>query len=173
MIWIILISFIVALFVWILLVPVIIHINTEGNRYYLVLPAVLRAEIVPADGLFRIRGWILFIPYSFNPFTMNFGSKKEKKKKKKSRRMGLQQGKNMFRDLLGSFRIRKLDLNLDTDDFVTNAYLVPAFSAINRENINMQVNYEGELDLLLDVRTRIGKILWTFFKYNFKSKFNN
>ena len=180
MILIILISFIVALLFWILLGPVIIHADTEGNRYFLTLPAVFRAELVPDKELFGVRVWIFFIPFRINPFKQSRGKKVEKKvkpKKKRKKRMGIKSMIQLMREMIGSFRIRKLNLDLDTDDFILNSYLVPVFSGINyrnsdRENINMQVNYEGRMSVLLNVRFSMGHLLWIFFKHNFNSKLN-
>ena len=69
-------------------------------------------------------------------------------------------------DLIRSFRIRNLHLDLDTEDFILNAWLIPVFSIINNENIRMRVNFEGSSSLALDLRTRLGTLLWIFIKSN-------
>ncbi len=57
--------------------------------------------------------------------------------------------------------IRKLDMDMDTDDVMLNAWLVPAFTVVNANTrLNMQVNFEGNLYLDLDVRTRLSMLLW-------------
>jgi len=55
--------------------------------------------------------------------------------------------------------VRKLELDLDTDDFSLNVWLIPAISMVNGENIHMQVNFEGRAALEMDLRTRIGTLL--------------
>jgi hypothetical protein len=164
MFWIILISFFAALFLWILIGPVIIYLDTEKNRYSISLPGIFRAAAIPADGLFLIRVWFFFIPFNINPFRKRAGIRKKKpgnpEKQKRSKRYsgGLKSGMAILR----SFRIRKLKLNLDTDDFIVNTQLVPVFSSINSKNIMMQVNFEGEASLELDLRTRLGALIWAF-----------
>ena len=74
--------------------------------------------------------------------------------------------------LLGAVRVRKLDLDLDTDDYSLNAWLIPAFSMVNGGNIQMQVNFEGRAALVLDLRTRIGTLLWKYSQYKYKSIIN-
>ena len=67
-------------------------------------------------------------------------------------------------DLIGSFRIKELQLEIDAEDPVLNAWLVPVFSIVNSENIQMRVNFEGSSSLVLDLRTRLGALLWIFIK---------
>ena len=78
----------------------------------------------------------------------------------------------MMIDAFRSFRIRKLHLDLDTEDFVLNAWLVPAFTLINSDQIQLKVNFEGISSLVLDLRTRLGSLLWIFIKNKYKSVFN-
>ncbi len=70
----------------------------------------------------------------------------------------------MIQNIIAAFRIRKLYLDIDTEDFLFNAWLVPVFSMVNSDQIRMQVNFQGNATLHLDLRTRIGAILWIFLK---------
>lgn len=167
MIWYILLIALVFLLTWIMLAPVILFINTELDRYQLSLPGVIHAGLVYKNGLLHIKGWIFFIPFRFNPFRIR-RKKKEKKdqakkirKKSNKRRLPIRS----MREALGAFRIKKLHMDIDTDDFMLNAWLVPAFGAVNNgRNVQMQVNFEGHMFLDLDLRTRIGSLAWIFIK---------
>lgn len=173
MIWYILISLLVIFIFWLLLVPVILYTNTDRNRYLLTMPGIFRAVVVPYEGLFRIRGWILFIPFKFNPFKQ--GKRKEEHKPRKKRKKRIWKSGN-FRTMSGAlraFRIRRLEADIDTDDFSVNAWLVPVFSAVNRENIRLQVNFEGHHSLLLDLRVSLGAILWSIIRAKYKSYINH
>jgi hypothetical protein len=175
MIWIVIISLLIALLLWILIGPVILFVNTERNLYLVMLPGIIKAVVVPAEELFHIRGWIFFIPFKFNPFRIKRKRKKKEPKpvkKKKKRSISLSGGIEMGRSITRSFRIRKLHLNIDTDDFLLNAWLIPAFTAVNSRNIHMQANFEGDASLLLDLRTRLGSILWNLTRIKIKSLFN-
>ena len=56
-------------------------------------------------------------------------------------------------------------MDIDTDDFMLNAWLVPAFSAGNNgRNVPMQVNFEGNMFLDLDLRTRLASLAWILIK---------
>ena len=173
MIWYILISLLAVLLLWFLLGPVIIFLDTDCQRYQLALPGIFKAAVVPSENLFHIRGRIFFIPYRFNPFRIGKKKSREKKKQpeKKKRSMNISRGSKMFRSAVMAFRIRKLRLDIDTDEFLLNAWLIPAFSMVNSGNIRMSANFNGEFALLLDVRTRIGALLWILIKYRIKSFF--
>jgi len=171
MFWYILIALILLTLLWLLLGPVIIFVDTDENTYSAALPGIVKASLVPKDDLFMIRGSVFFIPYHFNPFgkrSKNSLKQKERPLRKK-RSFKLRGGMKMGRNLLHAFRIRKLQLNIDTNDFTLNAWLIPVFSAVNSENIRLQANFEGEATLLLDLRTRMGALLWAMIKTKYKS----
>lgn len=172
MIWYIIISLLLIFLLWLLLVPVIIYTNTDRNRYLLTLPGIFRAVVVPEDGLLHIRGWILFIPFKFNPFKPR--KKKERKKPRKKKPIKWRSGNvRMMRGALRAFRVKKLEADIDTDDFTLNAWLVPAFSMVNGENIRLQVNFEGHQSLLLDMRVTLGALLWIIITTKYKSYINH
>ena len=158
---------------WLMLGPVIIVVDSTSNRYDLSLPGIFQARVIQAEDLFHIRGWIFFVPYRFNPF------KKRKQKRKKEDTPGDKKkrfkfppgGAGMVKDAIRTIRIRKLDLDLDTDDFLLNAWLVPVFSVINLQNTRLHVNFRGESTLLLDMRIRLGALLWVFIRNRYKSFF--
>lgn len=167
MIWYILIFAFIFLLAWIMLAPVVLFIHTERKRYQLMLPGVLQAGLVYRNGLLYIKGWIFFIPFRFNPFRIQ-GKKKGKKDQLTKQRKKSNKRKVPIRSMkeaLGAFRIKKLHMDIDTDDFMLNAWLVPAFSAVNNgRNVQMQVNFEGNMFLDLDLRTRIASLAWIFIK---------
>jgi hypothetical protein len=166
MIWYIFIAIIVAILLWILLGPVIIFLDTDRDRYFLALPGIFKAAVEPAEELFHIRGWILFIPFRYNPFL-----RKKRKRQKRAevvpaimRPKKISGGMRMAADAVRSFRIRKLVLDIDTDDFMLNAWLVPVFSFVNNKNIEMRVNFEGTASMHLEMRNRMATLLWIFIK---------
>jgi hypothetical protein len=172
MIWYILIALFTGLILWILLVPVIIKLDTSRNLYRFMLPGIVSASVVPTADFFLIRCWVLFIPFTIDPLRMKGRSKtkqeKVKKKKKRKRPSGRKLMKK-FRNVTRAIRLRRLELDIDTDDFLLNAWLVPAFAAVNSyRNIQMQVNFEGNLFLHLDVRTRIAAMLWQMMPWRLK-----
>lgn len=176
MIWIILISLLILLLLWILLIPVIILICTERNRYMLNLPGIVKLAVVPSGDFFHIRGWIFFIPFRYHPFRERSSRRRKREKDQvtvkpvRKKRAGKPSvGIRMGLDMLRSIRIRKLALDMDTDDFVLNAWLIPVFSAVNTENIQLRANFTGTLSFFLDLRIRLGSMLWNFIRYKIRS----
>ena len=163
MIWYILLLLLVLLLTWILLGPLILKLNTDRNQYELMLPGVIKASIYPSQDLAYIRGWIFFIPFRIDLSKLKRGrGKKDKKRKKPGKRAG---SIRMIKSIPGAFQVRRLWFDADTDDFMLNVWLIPAFAAINNNrNIRMQVNFDGYLFMDLDLRTRIISLLWTVIK---------
>jgi len=167
MIWYLLIIIFIALLTWMLLGPVLLRLNTERNLYQLMLPGVIKAIVVPTQGTIYIRGWIFFIPFRTDLSKIGRGKgKKQGENKKKKKRARKKRGTiRMIRAVPGAFRVRRLWLDLDTDDFIWNAWLIPVFSTLNNErNIRMQVNFEGNLFMDLDLQTRIASLLWVILR---------
>lgn len=147
--------------------PIFFYVNTDQKRAQFLLPGVVKASIDNSEELIYIRGWIFFIPFKFNPFSTKDKQRDKKdnpNKKKKRSKMKLENIR-MLKDAPRAFRVRKLRMDIDTDDFLLNAWLIPAFSAVNNgRNIQMQINFEGNILLDLDLRTRIGSLVWIFIK---------
>jgi len=159
--------------IWLLLGPVIVYIDSSSNRYFLNLPGIFHARIVSSENLLLVRGWILFVPYRFNPFKKRGARKKKKEKaiEKKKKFKFPKGGAGMVKDAVGTIRVRKLELDLDTDDFLLNAWLVPVFNVISFPNTRLNINFKGESSLLLDMRIRLGALLWVFIRNRYKSFF--
>ena len=134
------------------------------------LPGIFRAIAVPDGGLFHIRGWILFIPFRFNPFKPGKKKEKPKERVRKKKKTAAKRFTRlpMMKGVLRAVRVRRLEADMDTDNFTLNAWLVPVFSAVNGENIHLQVNFEGHQSLLLDLRVALGTLLWNLMRTRYK-----
>jgi len=131
------------------------------------LPGVIKASVLTSQDLVHIKGWIFFVPFRLDLSKLYKGrGKKRGEKDKKRRKTRKRNGSlRMIRSIPDTFQIRRLWLDLDTDDFMLNVWLIPSFSALNtRRNIQMQVNFEGHLFMDLDLRTRIASLLWIIIK---------
>jgi hypothetical protein len=166
------ISLFIIFLLWVLFVPVIIYTNTARNMYHLKLPGIFKVILTPERDLFVIRGRIFVIPFKFDPFQQKKEKRGGKSRDKKKRKWQIS-NLGTFADMLHTFRIKKLEANIDTDDFTLNAWLVPAFSMINGENIRLQVNFAGHQSLLFDVRVTLAALLWTIISFKYKSFINH
>jgi len=167
MIWYTLIILFIIFLNWILLGPVILRLNSDRNQYQFMLPGVIKARVVPSQDLAYIRGWIFFIPFriDLSRLISGRGKKREEKDKKRKKTRKRSGSLKMIRSVPDAFQIRRLWLDLDTDDFMLNVWLIPSFSVLNKHrNIQMRVNFEGHLFMDLDLRTRIASLLWLIIK---------
>jgi hypothetical protein len=172
MFWYILLILLSLLLVWLLAGPLIIFVNTVSNRYYLTLPGIFQVVVVPSEEFFHVRGWIFFVPFRFFPFRKK--KKKEPKTAGKKRKFKLPSGgMGMAMDAIRSFRIKKLEMDIDTDDFLLNTWLVPVFSLAPGKHTRMSVNFEGNSSLLLDMRIRLGALLWVFIRNRYNHFINH
>ena len=171
MIWYLLLILFLLLILWLLLAPVIIIIHTETRRYTLYMPGLFRAEAVTGNGLFLIRGRILFVPYRFNPFARRKkkSRKKEVPRERRKKFKWPRGGLSLARDAFRTIHVKKLELDIDTDDFLLNAWLVPFFSMVQGNQATMRVNFEGYNALQLDVRVRMGGLLWAVIRNRIKA----
>jgi len=159
----IIIALILLLLCWILFVPVMVRINTQTGHLGITLPGIFNVYLVPGDERFRIRIRVFFIPFKIDPFKPGKDRRKRKKNPAKKNQQWLSRMGNgkQFMKVTRAIWIRKLDMDMDTDDVMLNAWLVPAFTVVNANTrLNMQVNFEGNLYLDLDVRTRLSMLLW-------------
>lgn len=175
MIWILLLILFLLFLLWLLLVPVIIFIHTDASRYSVSMPGMFRAETVTGDEFFLVRGRILFVPYRFNPLKKrNEKSRKKKHPERKKKKFRMPSGGlSMFRDALRSFRVKKLELDIDTDDFLLNAWLYPVFSMVQGSNTHLRINFQGYNALQLDARVRLGVLLWAVIRNRITFFFNH
>ncbi len=133
------------------------------------LPGIINLRLIPDDEqIFYFRLRVTFIKISFYPFKQKekrtkifFKQKKSKKKKKRKipGRNTIWFMTKVVRKILGSCRLKKLYLNIDTEDVITNAYLIPIFAGLHRNNINLNINYTGNVEMIIDVENNIFHIL--------------
>lgn len=97
------------------------------------------------------------------PMIKKKGKKQELQKKKKRSGAFFKMTRKRIKRLLSSFKILKFRLNLDTDDYVLNAYLFPVFSLLSsRGTPQLGINFEGDFELQLLVENRLIRIIRAF-----------
>ena len=65
-----------------------------------------------------------------------------------------------IKPLLKSFQVRKFFVNIDTNDYVWNAYLFPIFYFLKNKNRQLHINFQGNVEVLLEIQNRPIRILW-------------
>ncbi len=146
-----------------LLIPIVAVIDTATNQYYVQLKGLAKASIEEhKKELLRIKLKVLFLNFYFYPLTKNSDGKKQiEKRRTKSRKIGVQTGLRVLR----SFKIKRLYLDVDTGDPITNAKLFPLFAYINYKIGNFNINFEGKNQMTLYIQNRPIRIIKSFINF--------
>jgi hypothetical protein len=84
--------------------------------------------------------------------------------KKRKRSTGNARLAGRFFRVLLSFRVRKLALDVDTGNYMGNAFLHPLFYFLSGPNRVLAVNYRGRNRAEVEVRNRLGRMLVAFLR---------
>lgn len=143
--------------------PIVLFIDTATNQYYLQFWGLAKASIQSdEEELIRIRLKVFFLNFSFYPLRKS-GSKKTRKTKevqvkKKGKRMSFRTGLR----LLKTFKVKRLLLNIDTGNCITNAKLYPVFAFLNYKTGGFNINFQGRNQLVLHIQNRPIHIIRSF-----------
>lgn len=162
------IALLIVLFVWLLLAPITININTWENDYSVRIWGLGGASFLLMGDDPIVRMHVFFWQKDFYLLE----AKKPLKKPVKKARKGSKKFKwSVILQLLKTFKVRQFRLELDTDDYVTNAYLYPIFYLASRPQRQLSVNFEGRTNLALQIENRLSRIAGVFlFQSNFLTK---
>ena len=59
-----------------------------------------------------------------------------------------------------AIRVNRFFLNIDTDDYLWNAYLYPVFFFLKKERRNVNINFQGDVEFILEIRSRPIQLLY-------------
>lgn len=161
----ILLLILILFIVGVLFIPMELYIDTNTNQYYARLKGLAIASIEQdKEEIFRIRLKIPFKDFLFYPLKKLGMPKKSTKKKRKKKSKGRLTPKTMLR-LLKSFKIKKLKVDIDTGDCITNAKLYPVFAFLDYYIGGFHINFEGRNQMVLLLRNRPIYIIRSFINY--------
>jgi len=159
------IGILIALLLGLLLSPFILQVDTRRNEYALRWQGLASATIIPLkdDLLLRLR-----LPFWRKDFSIFQLMLKPTQNKPTRTRGATSKSKstskwrftwNRFFKVLKSFRVHYFRMELDTDDYVTNAYLYPAFYYMNTPTRYVAINFQGRNQCAFRVQNRLASIL--------------
>ena len=155
----ILILLFLVLICWILISPIRITIDSQNQIYNVNWIGIGKIGILDFTDDLILRTQLLFWKKDFHPLTMSMRKKVPKprpiKKSQKSSPISRRRVLRLFR----SFQLKELRLNLDTDSVIYNSYLVPLFYFLNGKKRKLNINYQGELMILVMAENRLYRII--------------
>ncbi|WP_297797918.1 hypothetical protein [uncultured Eudoraea sp.] len=150
---------------YLLFVPLDIVVNIAKKQYFVRIWGLAKVALEGHEKEFlRIKLNTLFTRFYFYPLRKKEKEKEKKKKiekssgKKQNFRSNLKRGLQ----LLKSFKVKKLLLDIDTGNCIQNAKLYPAFAFLNHYVGTFQVNFEGRVNVVLHLQSRPIYIIKSF-----------
>lgn len=159
----------IGLLSWILLAPMQLEIDTGVQLYEFRWRTIGKVGLTPTPNDLTVY-WQLFFfskEYSLTALVARQQSKpkrkkqlkKKKPKKKRFKRRSWRKWLRKGNAVVNSFKVREFYLNLDTDDYILNSYLVPVFFFLSRNRNGWNINYKGESELRLSVENSPWRII--------------
>ncbi|NOX47206.1 MAG: hypothetical protein GXO89_09545 [Chlorobi bacterium] len=181
----VILSLIIFFFLWILFGPLDFVANTFKEEYYFQLRKVFRISIIfDEDEIVFLNIRVFVIGFNIHPLQIltnpkekKKGGKKKKKKEKRKRLQRIRTLQNMGLFALRltwrtarTFKLRKLKLNIDTNNVVANAYLIPIFTILNGNRTQLSVNYSGQIGVHIVYENSVFLILRAVIKSYLKHR---
>lgn len=165
-IWIIL-GVLALILLWLLIAPIRLIINSNRGTYQVEAFGIAKASLIPEPDDIHLQVRVLFWQKDFWPLHEKARARKKKEeekpkpqKKEKKSRWTFQRVKRKAIRVLRSFQVRAFRVNLDTDDYIQNAYLYPVFYFLSKGRRQLKINYKGETEVVLDINNRLYRILF-------------
>jgi hypothetical protein len=153
-----------GLLVWIVVAPIIIKINSTQQVYELHWVSIGHASVLFNTDQIIVAFQIFFFKkrIAIDLFKICTSTKESKpdRKKNKSKSYSFSKTGYKVKKVLQSFQVKKLWLNLDTDDYYYNAFLYPIFFFVKGDHYRLNINYQGKNELILIVKNRFIRILF-------------
>jgi hypothetical protein len=175
MVWLILIFILCIILSFLFFAPIQLKINSNTGQYLLNWGWILQGRLIPDIEEItksKIQFNIFFFPFDFYPLkkkrNKQMGKDEKKdipgKQKKDKKRIPFKHPIRRMWNLLRSFQVKVFDVNIDTDDYVANAYLFPAFQLLSRGKRHLQVNFEGKVEMQIWIQNNGIRVLRAFFR---------
>jgi hypothetical protein len=171
MIYFLIIGFVFLLIlIWLLYSSILLSVDTNTKEYFVSFGNQIKLQLFFDNSYPMLKAKIFFFEKIIDPLESN-KKKKEKKKEKKEKKVKPKKrainNKTEFAkyaykqglEIIKTFKIRNFQLNIDTNDFIVNSYLAGLFSCLNRRNLLLQANYNGDFLLKFAVENKIIRIV--------------
>ena len=113
---------------------------------------------------------VFFFEKEWHPSQGKPKAKKKKAVKKKKAAIRLGQLWGLAKNMLRAVDVKRFYIDWDTDDFIQNARLYPAFQLLSGGNRQLHINFMGKQELAILLQTRPYRLAWAFLQVFFHSK---
>jgi len=147
--------------------PIQLLIDSKHHVYKLEWKRLLKVNLVFQNEQPIIILRILLWQKEYKLLEMCNGTKKdgikkkgETKKKKTKSKFNFQK---KYQKIIRAIQVKQFYLNIDTDNYIWNAYLYPIFHLLKNKKRQLHINYQGDIELVLKIQSRPIKILYALF----------
>lgn len=163
MVWIaVVIIFFLSVTTLLLWTPLRLTIDTKQSLYKIEWQYIFSATLTEKDNQF---GVFVRAPFfgKFIPIESLFKAMENTQPKRVNTKtissISMRRMWSIFKKFPFSFDVKKCQVNWDTDDYITNAYLYPLTPFLQGNGKSFCINFEGKRDIELIVENRMGRIL--------------
>lgn len=147
--------------VYLLYGPLIIEADSRQEYYGIRLLGIGGANLIMEESKIGIRLNILGINKNIFP-----GDKKERvqkqKKEAKPRQFSVKKALPKVTAVIRSFEVKYFYMNIDTGNYVMNAFFYPLAEVLSRESHRVRINFHGEVELRLKIVNSLQRMLRAF-----------
>jgi len=163
MIWVLTIALgvILVLIMVILFAPMTFVVDSYKHEYSVKVLGLVKLQPLWDDRGFRFLLQMPFYKFEINPSSQKKKEKAAKKKKEKTESTIKLHPKKIVA-LLDTFEVRKFYLTLDTDNYVLNAQLYPAFAFLTHRGLAASINFNSETQLQLTVSNNLCRLILAY-----------
>jgi len=151
--------------VWMLFIPVVVEVDTDHHRYQIRQRGTFRFWITPD---FKLNLRIFGFKVSLNTDNKNHKPPAVKPTRKQS--FTLRHNTYFIKRIFRSITLRWLRLDVDTDDVVFNAQLIPVCLFLSRGPVHLTTNFDGRVYASLRAEVKVYRIGWAFLLFSLKQK---
>lgn len=157
------IAWLVVTSAWILFNPITLDLDTDHNRYKLYQRGIFNASL--AIDTMKIQVSIFGIRITTRQRASSDSDRHRKKTKSKS---DFRTYRPLITKLIRRINLNRLILDIDTDDVVLNAKLVPVCLLLNGSNRSFYINFSGRLYFHLKATVYLYQLLYEFISFKLK-----
>lgn len=154
-----------AVFAYFLFAPFYLEVDTTHGLYRVRLHRLVSFRVFRAEqgwaGELRVAGWRKRIDFAAQPVVVVKEQAPRKPRQKSRRRFGWKK----IRAVLGSFKIVRCRVSIDTGDDQWNGLLYPLFYfAARRSGRDIRINFTGDVEIVLCIKNNLARMGWAYLR---------
>lgn len=146
---------------WILFIPLVVDVDTDRQDYRVYQIGTFRFWLTSGfQPRLRILG--ISIPIKQGKAV---STEKPEKEEKSGRKFPFRNLPDLLNGIYQSMTVRWFRLDLDTDDVVLNAQMIPVFTFLSRGPVQLSANFAGRVYVSMRAEVKLYRIGWALLLF--------